>query len=74
MVRRTSSNSDHHRLKSKEVKQSEAQQLRELAELMLPLIEGSDRLPPSPERGALLDEIFQYRDRLSAITARKAEH
>jgi uncharacterized coiled-coil DUF342 family protein len=55
------------------VKPSDAQQLRELAEQLRLLIERADRLPPSPERDAALDEIFQYRDRLNAITA-KAEH
>jgi hypothetical protein len=57
------------------VKPSDAQQLRELAEQLRLLIECADRLPPSPARDAALGEIAQYRDRLNAITARKAaEH
>jgi hypothetical protein len=57
------------------MKPSNAQQLRELAEQLRLLIECADRLPPSPERDAALGEIAQYRDRLNAITARKAaEH
>jgi hypothetical protein len=57
------------------MKPGDAQQLRELAEQLRLLIECADRLPPSPERDAALGEITQYRDRLNAITVRKAaEH
>jgi hypothetical protein len=62
------------RAEGEEVKPKDAKQLRELAEQLRLLIESADRLPPSPERDAALVEIVQYRDRLNAITARKAEH
>jgi hypothetical protein len=55
------------------MKPSDAQQLQELAEQLRLLIECADRLPPSAERDAAFGEIVQYRDRLDAITARKAE-
>ena len=52
----------------------DVRQLRELADQLRLLIECVDRLPLGPERHAALSEIIQYRDRLNAITARKAEH